>query len=350
MSKYIYTILVTIAFWGLNAQTCDISITGLKPISNTLEIGESTDLVFGVQNAGQGSLCTYEKNSIHVYLFLPVNGVVFDEVIYPLNGMGKYFTWTYDASTRTIIGVNHMPIQNSEGEENVTIRVKATSINSISAERTVGLSVLQNPEGKIFPSNNAANDNAIVTLRLKSAQFFQDLSFEVENSECGLMKISLESKSIINESTELQRSQDGTIYISLTKLKSSQNVSEIYTYIDNDKLESGKSYHYRLRHIDVYGIEQIYSLGVFENNCKTPTLVVYPNPALDKVNISIKDLNDPGNVDIIISNSSGERIMVLPSVNLKNAIEVKLQGLSAGIYNIETSNVNIKGSRFIKIN
>jgi len=352
MRKYIYTLLITIAFWGLNAQTCDISITGLKPITSTLETGESTDLVFSVQNTGHGSLCSYETNSIHVYLFLPVNGLVFDEVVYPLDGKGKYFKWTYDASAHTMIGVNHLPIQNLEGEENITIRVKATSINSISAERTIGLSVLQNPDGKIFPSNNAANDNATITIRLKTPEFFKDLAFDVENTECGLMKIRLESKSIVNESTELQRSQDGVTFISLTKLLSSQNVSDVYTYIDNNQLESGQSYYYRLRHVEVNGVEQVYTLGVFENNCKSviPTLTVFPNPTLDKVNVSIKDLNDPSNVDLIISNSSGERVMVIPSVNLNHTVEVKLQGLSAGIYNIETSNVHVKGSRFIKIN
>jgi hypothetical protein len=338
----------------MKAQTCDIYTTGIKPGQETLLVGQSADLVFSIMNDAKGIQCAYAANSVSVYLSLPSTGVGFESITSPAEGQGKYFTWTYDASTNTVIGINHTAIGDKEGETDITVKVKATALKTVSSTRTIGVTIVQHPDGVIFPANKEGNDNSIVVLRLRQPEPLEFVSFAASVQECNKIDVVLETASEYgNDFMEVQRSIDGKAFSTLHVIKGTNtNSKAVYTFTDDKDLISGLTYQYRIRQVSRDGKEKYLNSVQVENKCagEEGNLDIYPNPAFDKVFITIRGISTKENVSLIMTNAVGEQIRIVQSPSVTAPNELKLTGLPAGIYNVMLQGKEEIGSkRFIKI-
>ena len=339
---------------GLKAQSCDILTPGVTAMPNVIAVGQTSDLKFDVYNDAQGDDCCYDIESVLVYLFLPQNGgLAFQSIISPAGGSGPYFDWVYDVAESTVIGLNHSEICDAEGEVNVTVRVLATALPFYPQTRTVGLTIVQNPDGPPFPSNNESNDNGTTVVQINAPLPIDLISFDVFSDECNKVKLVWKTASEINNDfVEIQRSEDGRTYLSLGKIKGT-NTSKIATYqfIDGEAMD-GTIYYYRLKQMDYDGTEKIFDpVSVRTLSCQNDRAIsVFPNPVMNKLNIVYKGFDESDALSYTIINTIGETIRTIENISLSELKEIDVHNLVSGMYNLRIENAGQTFiQRFVKI-
>ncbi len=352
----IFIIILGSFFLNLHviAQQCDIYISEIKALSESLVVGQSTNLSFSILNDTKGSPCSFAAYSVSVYLSLPATGITFESLASPVDGKGQFFTWQYNAANHTVTGINHKPIGDQEGDKEVTVRIKATSIKSAVSTRMIGVSIVQHHEGAAFPSNYDWNDNRLTTLRIRVPQPLELVDFSAVSVECTQIEISVETKSEYNsDNLELQRSLDGKEFSTIKMFKGTNtSYNTAFKHSDSMDLLSGVKYYYRIKHINLDGSEQIFKSISVVNNCiqSEAELELYPNPAYDKVFLKLKGVQEPKNLKIQVTNSAGELLKSISSVSLVDPFELRVNDLAAGIYNVLIlGKKEIASQRFIKI-
>lgn len=345
-----FLIFMTLVSFG---QTCDIFTSGFQPVKHEITTGESVDLVFSIKNDAKGVSCSYHKNSVQVLLFLPDNSVGFESFVSPAQGKGLYFDWIYDAPNRTIIGLNHTDIPDGRGEENITVRVKAGIIQTQEVNKTLGLTILQNFEGQVFPSNNASNDNSIISLRIKSGPVQSQPVFEVISSDCNTSNVVF-NPSDINDvvSFEVSRSKDGKNFEKIGDLFMSQiNASGKYIYTDKNNLTDGMTYTYELTAVLKDGSRKSLGRQSVLNDCssKSADFDFFPNPAVDKMYVRLKGGLQNKTVQMTFNNLKGEVVKIADNVD-NTTNEILINDLPSGVYYITIKgNEAVGRKRFVKI-
>lgn len=345
-----FLVFMTLIAFG---QTCDIFTTGFQPVKQELTTGESVDLIFSIKNDAKGIPCSYHKNSVQVLLFLPDNSVNFESFISPVEGKGFYFDWVYDAPNRTIIGLNHTAIPDGAGEENITVRIKAGVINVQEVNKTLGLTILQYYEGQIFPSNNASNDNSIVSLRIKSGQLPSQPVFEVISSDCNESNIIFNPSDIKDVvSFEVTRSKDGKIFEKIADLIAAQmNSSGKNIYTDKNNLTDGLTYIYELTAVMKNGSRKSLGRQTITNDCslKSADFDFFPNPAVDKMYVRLKGALQNETVQMTFNNLKGEVVKIANNID-NTTNEILINDLPSGVYYITIKgNEAVGRKRFVKI-
>lgn len=345
-----FLIFMTLVSFG---QTCDIFTSGFQPVKQEITTGESVDLVFSIKNDAKGVPCSYHKNSVQVLLFLPDNSVGFESFVSPAQGKGLYFDWIYDAPNRTIIGLNHTEIPDGGGEENITVRIKAGIIQTQEVNKTLGLTILQNYEGQVFPSNNASNDNSIISLRIKSGPVQSQPVFEVISSECNTSNVVFNPSDIKDVvSFEVSRSKDGKNFEKIGDLFMSQiNASGKYIYTDKNNLTDGMTYTYELTAVLKDGSRKSLGRQSVLNDCssKSADFDFFPNPAVDKMYVRLKGGLQNKTVQMTFNNLKGEVVKIADNVD-NTTNEILINDLPSGVYYITIKgNEAIGRKRFVKI-
>jgi len=136
-------------------------------------------------------------------------------------------------------------------------------------------------------------------------------------------------------SFEIERSEDGVHFNYLDKLVATGSGNVRTTYHFTDKSPIGGDNYYRLKQVDnngnfVYTPVRMVSL----DKIQSLTLIVYPQPAKEKVMVKLPQGLERNNVVINIINSAGglEKQFVSTSTRSNNVITLPLTQLARGIY------------------
>ncbi len=351
-------VLMTVKTMG---QTCDIATNGVAAMPNSLVVGQTSNLVFRVFNfAGEPNPppptpCFYEINSVEVILDLPDDGLDFQQIVTPAGGLGVYFTWTYNPLTKEVRGLNHSRIYDLQGDI-VTVRVIATALLFYPQLVEVKLEIFNFCGCPGFPSNNIGNDKGLTTLNVIGAgpTPVDLLYFNAENIKCNTMELTWETASEKNNDYfEVERSVNGRDFLTVGKVDGTNKPSgSSYTFLDDKNMVGIPNFYYRLKQVDFDGKFEHFDIIRVENSCENEgvSMSVYPNPAFDKVNISLNGLSENERVKLVITNVIGEVVMTIPNASASDVNEIKLNGLTAGIYNVKLVGFEETTSkRFIKV-
>ena len=147
-----------------------------------------------------------------------------------------------------------------------------------------------------------------------------------------------------NNYFDLERSSDANEFLKIATIAGAGNSTSIkgYDYLDNSPF-NGINY-YRLKQVDYNGA-YTYSnvIAINNNNSQNASILVYPNPSNDEVNI----VTSANITDITIYNMMGE-IVYANSAELSNTI--KFKPMAEGMYVVKALDINGKTSiaRFVK--
>lgn len=171
------------------------------------------------------------------------------------------------------------------------------------------------------------------------------LSFNGEAEKYGNQLRWSTATEINNDHFDLQRSEDGNQFNTIGRIEGQGNSSTTnnYSYLDEDPL-NGINY-YRLKQVDHNGDQTYSAIVAIESKAQDNSFVnVYPNPAVDNINISTSD--DISKVQVF--NALGE--IVYESNVLNSSGTIELNTVSKGIYVIRAtfSNDKVITSRFTK--
>lgn len=350
----ILLIFVVLSWVSIKAQpTCDIATNGVSATPNSAPVGQTMDFIFDVYNDAGGGSCSYTANSVQVYLFFPSNGIAYQSIIVPAGGVGSYFNWTYDSPNRTLIGLNYAAIPDEAGEL-VTVRALVTPISGYPALRTIGVTILQYEDGPPFPSNNPDNDNGTVTVQITAPLPIELSSFTGKNTECNTIVLNWETASEKNNDyMEVLRSREGTEFVSVGKVQGANKPSGAsYSFVDDKGLKEGVKYFYRLKQVDFDGRIEFFDIISVHNECEglIKSFSIHPNPAIEKVFVSLVGFNENDEVTLMVTNAIGEKVMTVNNALINDPNEIKLNNLPAGIYNIKIAGFDeVTSKRFIKI-
>ena len=160
-----------------------------------------------------------------------------------------------------------------------------------------------------------------------------------------------------NDYFELERSLDGKSFMKLDRIEGANSSSgnSNYIYTDNDPF-NGVNY-YRLKQVDKEGIityadtvNLSYSLNNLTNS-ESGTIVVYPNPAQELINVDIPN-RELKQITINIYDMQGKKIRS-KQLGANDKLQENVSGLYLGIYFIEvintTTNELIGRRKFVKV-
>lgn len=352
--KIYLTFILLLGFFvaGISQPDCDILTPGISSTPSTIMVGQTSDLVFTVYNDAQGGDCCYDIESVLVYVFLPENGgLTFQSIISPAGGTGPFFDWEFDAMANTVIGINHTAICDAEGELDVTVRIIGSSLPFYPQNRTVGITILNNPDGPPFLSNNEGNDNGLTTLTITAPLPVKLKSFDVRAVDCQKVEIVWETASEINNKNfEVQRSQDGRTFETIAILKGNNSpYGGKYQLFDGNIVKNG-TYYYRLRQVDFDGTETVFDpLLIKTKDCSgLSSIDLYPNPAMDKITVASTGENDFEK--LVITDILGKVIRTIEYPEGKRKVEIDISMLTSGVYHMRTDGETTSNTiKFVKL-
>lgn len=149
------------------------------------------------------------------------------------------------------------------------------------------------------------------------------------------------SNEINNDYFMIQRSYDGIVWENIQKVNGNGNVSSVdsyYTHLDKVFKTNQPIIYYQLTQVDYDG--KISDLGMRSVNLTDmlDALIIYPNPAHDKLNVVIGDLKD---AEIEVINPLGKLIINKFSNRLTfqndNHLTIDLNQLEKGVYFIRVN-------------
>lgn len=331
MKKFLISLIFATGCLSALAQSypCDPAQNGLAITPGTIAVGQFANFKFDVYNGGSSFGCTIAPNSVEVVLSLPQtaggapNYYAFQSFVSPANGVGTYFTWTYDALNNVIIGNNTAPIPNGMGELGVTIRVQGINVTS-GGGATSNLNIQVN-SGSNNPSNDVSTAPLIVTTAL--ATTLTDLS--TESADC-IAKIKWTAA---NEDAgtryEVEYSADNRNFVKVTTIPGRSNgTATAYEYAYNQG--SGRGF-YRLRMVNANGTASYSRIVPATTKCNVKKVFLYPNPVKQQEILHINVTGYEGAVSGEMTNESGQVVM---KNKLQNGLNnVPMIKLPQGTYN-----------------
>jgi hypothetical protein len=163
-------------------------------------------------------------------------------------------------------------------------------------------------------------------------------SFIGTSKECGQIDLKWVTQSESNNDyIEVQRSRDGRKFETVGKVKgSNQRNGSVYSFTDDaSELISGVKYFYRLRQLDFDGKSEIHKVIAVDYKCigADAALAVYPNPAVDKVNILLTNMDAEVTYKGVIINSEGAEVKHI-DLQPGTPYDLQLKDMPEGIYNV----------------
>lgn len=157
------------------------------------------------------------------------------------------------------------------------------------------------------------------------------ISFNVAwqlQGQMAIVNFTTENESEIDH-YEIEKSTNGKIFTRLTEV-AADNIPDLhqYSYVDSNATASRQ--YYRLRTVHSNGSAD-YSRIVVLNNSNAAEITMYPNPAIDIVNLKINNMT--GKVNLRVANSSGQTVKRLSIHAVAGErIQVHVSDLPTGIY------------------
>ena len=157
------------------------------------------------------------------------------------------------------------------------------------------------------------------------------------------------SKEINNSHFDIERSSNGTNFLTIGKVEGngSSSVNQSYQFIDPNPI-NGINY-YRLKQVDKDGSFKYSNVLSINNSSNNQSVLIYPNPITSNLTIEVKG-NSTDSYNLNIINSRGEVVKTYCLNSLKESYYVG--DLSAGAYLIEIRKANdnelVNTSKLIK--
>ena len=242
-----------------------------------------------------------------------------------------------------------MPHNGATQCANITLRVKGTVMGGPSTiTGTIGyisgINPLLAPPAPNSSQGNSStsNDNSTTSL-LVTAQSTLPVklaSFDAIVNKC-MTTLNWKSSTEVNFSNyQVEYSKDGVNFETVSTVNGKGD-NATYSLVHSPA--QGKAY-YRLKMIDVDTKSEYSRIIVLNINCSKGSVVVYPNPASEVLNVNIVGADDKGTVASLF-NQSGQVVL---SKNLPNGSnELDIRKLATGIYQLRL--VNNTGTENIKI-
>lgn len=158
----------------------------------------------------------------------------------------------------------------------------------------------------------------------------------------GQVKLSWTTEQEMNmDIYEIQKSLNGTDFFLLGKTKS-LNIAARNLYSFTDINPAPGSNYYRLVSVEYSGKQDVSKTIRLVNNKTNPQLTIYPNPAIDMINIAVSSIPN-GKYDIQLSDESGSRLLN-QSFNRSSTTGILTlplpPGIKAGKYRLRITNEN----------
>lgn len=364
MKNIIKTLLFLLpVFWvnsQLNAQCalhgCDPQLMSFGYNVNCVSQNSSTKLTLVWYIGGGDSTCTVPPGSWRIQISLPLNGIYGARNVSDITGEG--FNWSYSDVDNVFNGINNVQM-NYQASGIIMVNVEGLVVNTCAQVLTQANVYIQ---PNAFPFNGCSQAFANITgndalsddIGVQTALPVDLASFDARNGKCDEALIEWVTASERNSDfMELERSEDGNTYEPVYKV-ASLNLSSGGKYFFSDKnVNGGTKYLYRLRQVDFDGSTEYFkTISIEINHCSggNVSLSILPNPAFDKVNISLNGISAHDRVKLVITNAIGEVVLTVPNASASTVNEIKLNGLTAGIYNVKLEGFDETSSkRFIKV-
>ncbi len=326
----------------------DVGISG-EYIPFSIHQYESSALKVNFSN---GDFIPYPIGEVYVKVSIPTQ---YYSSSTPTGDFMNYFAnFNDDDGDGVWFGFNTavIPANLSGGFVGATLFIQVTGVN---IALNPGLSTIfdtdfENIYDDQYPLDNITYAGLVVTAPLP----VKLLSFSGKSKSCDEIDLSWVTASEYNsEYFEVERSVDGRQFLPVQKVKSQNILSgSKYNFTDKD-VSGGSKYYYRLRQVDFDGkSEHLKLISVETQHCSGGALSMelHPNPAVEKVFVSLDGFNENDNVTLVVTNAIGEKVMTLKNALIGAPNEVKLNNLPAGIYNVKIAGFDeVTSKRFIKI-
>ncbi|MDQ6757347.1 MAG: T9SS type A sorting domain-containing protein [Bacteroidota bacterium] len=127
---------------------------------------------------------------------------------------------------------------------------------------------------------------------------------------------------------EIQRSFDNSNFQTIGTLAShvNSNTTQSYSYVDRTNTSKTVSF-YRLKILKLNGEVSYSDIKAVKSFSGKSDFILFPNPSFGKAKITITDLNEPTNVQLL--DNSGR---LVKSILLNNSNSVEINGLQKGAY------------------
>ena len=131
---------------------------------------------------------------------------------------------------------------------------------------------------------------------------------------------------------EVQRAYDNASYQTIATIAGhvNSNIVQSYSYSDNSNTSTSISF-YRIKMIDIDGSFSYSDVRYVKGNGEKSAFIVFPNPSFGNAKISISDINEPTNVQLLDNNGR-----IVKSITLNNGNTIELNNLKTGTYIVKT--------------
>lgn len=299
--------------------------------------------------------CQAPAGSWAIQISLPVSGVYgsvgVSDVTRP-----SIFNWSYSSDTKAFTGRSNQSISQSS-LDSIKINVSGLILNSCAMIGTqVNVFIVSNAFGGCSQAfqNDTGNDSDAALLGVQQQLPVALKDFSVKSLSCNKVELYWDTASERNNKYfEVERSVNGRDFLTVGKVEGSNEPGgSSYSFLDDKNMVGISNFYYRLKQVDFDGKFEHFDIIKVENTCENEgvSMSVYPNPAFDKVNVSLYGLSENDRVKLVITNAIGEVVMTIPNASASAINEIKLNGLTAGIYNVKLVGFEETTSkRFIKV-
>lgn len=339
MKKILVTLLMAFIIKAGLAQSYNPAVNSgiMNPSPLANGIG---DCQFNVGNTGNDSLKNLKQPmvlTITLSYGVPNNS----NPMAAISGTyANMFNWLYDAGTKTYQGTQSKVIP---GLGFGTIKIAYLAVQtSVSSSPQNGFNVNITPPAYTNGSN-AMNDDNISSYTYGTANGPLPVKLAYFNASLINCISSINWKSVTEENFsryEVEYSKDGINFNPISKVNS-KGGNSIYAVTHN--AGQGKAY-YRLKLVNIDGKIEYTRIIALDVNCSIGSILVYPNPATDFINVNISGADNKGTTAQLF-NSVGQAIN---NITLPNGTtQLDISRMSSGIYQLKL--MNSSGTENVKI-
>lgn len=336
MKKLIFILSL---LFSIESFTQDIGINGSYS-PNPIVVGGTSTLSV---NFNQNAFVPYPVGSVWVQVTFPSN---YTPVGAPSGDFMTYFSTFSDLGGGNWYGLNTqvIPALLSGGFVGLTLNMTVEGVTpTAGAVTNFGCDF---ELATLFDIEDSDN-NTTGGLQVQAPMPITLSSFTGTSVECDHVSLQWATASEINnEYMEILRSSDGKEFLSIGKVAGTNEAGgSKYSMEDHNYLLPNAKYYYVIRQVDFDGRMTHHEVIAVDHTCKDVPfgIDVYPNPATDKIHIALTGFGEDTEVKLQIVNNEGSLLRSI-SVNTSSVQDVSLDDLQAGIYQIQSTNLEDRKS------
>lgn len=340
MKKIIATLLLALIVKAGIAQNYNPAVNSgtISPAPLITGIGS---VQFNVGNTGNDALTNLAQPMVLIVTLSYGEPNNPDPIAAITGTYANRFTWLYDVATKTYQGTQNQVIP-AFGLGTIQIAYRAI-LPSVPLNPQNGFNVNVIPPAYTNASNASGDDNvssytygpAATTLPVKLAYY----NASVRNC---VSTLNWKSSTEINfRNYEVEYSKDGIQFQTVSTINS-RGENSVYTVTHN--ADQGKAF-YRLKLVDNDGKLEYSRIIVLDIQCGKASVLVYPNPAKDVVNVNITGADARGTIGSLF-NMAGQIVLSKTLQNGSNQLDVSR--LAPGVYQLKlVSNIGIQNIKIL---